>query len=119
MSCALYSTFHNLSQDVTPAPKFGYGPINEGACTGPSSSSLRETNVQINIPIMESCTIPKSKVEVLSQEISDNFGSYRIRAGQRVHYVTIAINVFDDDTMCRPQYPNYPIFQTRNGQEWK
>ncbi|KFY44087.1 hypothetical protein V495_03631 [Pseudogymnoascus sp. VKM F-4514 (FW-929)] len=56
--------------------------------------------------------VPKSEIEVLSQEISDDFGSYRIRAGQRVHYVTITANVFDDDTMCRPhmlipQLPNF------------
>lgn len=61
---------------------------------------------------MESCTVPKSEIEVLSQEISDDSGSYRIRAGQRVHYVTIATNVFDDDTMCRPHLliPQLPDF---------
>ncbi|OBT78108.1 hypothetical protein VF21_02673 [Pseudogymnoascus sp. 05NY08] len=62
---------------------------------------------------MESYNVPKSEIEVLSQEINDEFGSYRIRAGQRVHYVTIATNAFDDDTMCRPhllipQLPNFP-----------
>ncbi|KFZ07216.1 hypothetical protein V501_06671 [Pseudogymnoascus sp. VKM F-4519 (FW-2642)] len=62
---------------------------------------------------MGSYSVPKSEIEVVSQEINDDFGSYRIRAGQRVHYVTIPTNVFDDDTMCRPhllipQLPNFP-----------
>lgn len=51
---------------------------------------------------MESRTVPKSEIEVLSQEINEDFGFYRIRAGQRVHYVTIATDVFDEDAMCRP-----------------
>lgn len=104
VSYALYSTIHNLSQAVVPTPRFDLRPINEGSCTGPSwfSFSLCGNNVWRNIPIMESCTVPKSKIEVLSQEISDDFRFYRIRARQRVHYVTIATNVFDYDTMCRP-----------------
>lgn len=41
-------------------------------------------------------------VEILSQEISDEEGLYRVRAGQRVYYLTIPTEVFDEDTMCRP-----------------
>ncbi|KAI1184140.1 alpha-galactosidase A [Nemania serpens] len=40
--------------------------------------------------------------EVLSQEISDEEGMYRIRSGQHVYYLTISTDVFDEDTMCRP-----------------
>ena len=47
-------------------------------------------------------TISKSDIEVLSQLIDDDTGTYRIRAAQRVYYLIIATNVFDDDTMCRP-----------------
>ncbi|TVY35430.1 hypothetical protein LOCC1_G008939 [Lachnellula occidentalis] len=62
---------------------------------------------------MESRTVPKSEIEVLSQEIDEDFGTYRIRAGQRVHYVTISTAVFDEDTMCQPrllipQLPDFP-----------
>ncbi|KAG9228306.1 hypothetical protein BJ875DRAFT_389666, partial [Amylocarpus encephaloides] len=57
-------------------------------------------------------TVPKSETEVLSQEINEDFGTYRIQAGQRVHYVTIATDIFDEDTMCRPllisQLPDFP-----------
>ncbi|KFY14996.1 hypothetical protein V491_05822 [Pseudogymnoascus sp. VKM F-3775] len=61
---------------------------------------------------MDSSTVPKSEIEVLSQESSDEFGFYRIRAGQIVRYVTIAASVFDDDTMCRPNLliPQLPDF---------
>lgn len=41
-------------------------------------------------------------IEVLSQEISDEEGMYRIRSGQQVYYLTISTDVFDEDTMCRP-----------------
>ncbi|KAI0388419.1 alpha-galactosidase A [Xylariaceae sp. FL0594] len=41
-------------------------------------------------------------MEVLSQEISDEEGIYRIRNGQQVYYLTISTDVFDEDTMCRP-----------------
>ncbi|KAI1312069.1 alpha-galactosidase A [Xylaria venustula] len=41
-------------------------------------------------------------MEVLSQEISDEEGMYRIRSGQQVYYLTISTDVFDEDTMCRP-----------------
>jgi hypothetical protein len=46
--------------------------------------------------------IPKSEVEVLSQYIDDENAWYRLRAGQRVHYLTIHSDVFDDDTISRP-----------------
>lgn len=61
---------------------------------------------------MDSSTVPKSEIEVLSQESSDEFGFYRIRAGQIVRYVTIAASVFGDDTMCRPNLliPQLPGF---------
>ncbi|KAH6716144.1 alpha-galactosidase A [Leptodontidium sp. MPI-SDFR-AT-0119] len=65
---------------------------------------------------MESRTVPKSEIEVLSQEINEDFGFYRIRAGQRVHYVTIATDVFDEDAMCRPHLliPQLPDFPDKN-----
>ncbi|KAI1129910.1 alpha-galactosidase A [Nemania abortiva] len=56
--------------------------------------------------------VPENSIEVLSQEISDEEGMYRIRSGQRIHYLTISTDVFDnEDTMCRPyllipQLPN-------------
>src|SRR3954451_7810355 len=46
--------------------------------------------------------VPDDSIEILSQEISDEEGIYRIRAGQRVYYLTIPTDVFDEDTMCRP-----------------
>lgn len=57
--------------------------------------------------------VPKEELEVLSQLISDEEGTYRIRARHRVHYLTIPTHVFDDDTMCRPhllipQLPDFP-----------
>jgi hypothetical protein len=56
---------------------------------------------------------PKSKLEVLDQEISDERGIYRVQAGNRVHYLTIPTTVFDDDTMGKPfllipQLPDFP-----------
>ncbi|KAM5441178.1 hypothetical protein MferCBS31731_003605 [Microsporum ferrugineum] len=56
--------------------------------------------------------IPKSEIEVLSQEIDEELGMYRIQAGNKVRYLTIAGNVFDEDTMCRPYLliPKLPIF---------
>ncbi|EPE06010.1 alpha-galactosidase a [Ophiostoma piceae UAMH 11346] len=52
-------------------------------------------------------------IQVLSQLINDEHGKYRVRVGERVHYITIAGDVFDEDTMCRPyllipQLPNLP-----------
>jgi hypothetical protein len=57
--------------------------------------------------------VPKSKIEILSQEIDDEEGLYRVRAGHKVHYLTIPTTVFDEDTMCRPyllipQLPGFP-----------
>ncbi|KAI1178672.1 alpha-galactosidase A [Nemania sp. FL0916] len=46
--------------------------------------------------------VSTSSIEVLSQEISDEEGMYRIRSGQQVYYLTISTDVFDEDTMCRP-----------------
>ncbi|KAK3945102.1 hypothetical protein QBC46DRAFT_372769 [Diplogelasinospora grovesii] len=46
--------------------------------------------------------VPKHDIAILSQEIDNEDGKYRVRAGQRIHYVTILTGVFDDDTMCRP-----------------
>ncbi|KAJ0120725.1 alpha-galactosidase a [Diaporthe amygdali] len=57
--------------------------------------------------------VPRTSIEVLSQEVNDEQGMYRIRAGQRVHYLTIPADVFDEDTMSRPnllipQLPEFP-----------
>lgn len=57
--------------------------------------------------------VPKSKLEILDQEISDERGLYRVRAGDRVHYLTMPITVFDEDTMGKPlllipQLPDFP-----------
>ncbi|KAH9885009.1 hypothetical protein F4778DRAFT_518197 [Xylariomycetidae sp. FL2044] len=58
----------------------------------------------------------KADMEILSQEIWDDEGLYRIRARKRVHYVTIPIYpenpIFDDDTMCQPHLliPKLPPF---------
>ncbi|KAF2665180.1 alpha-galactosidase A [Microthyrium microscopicum] len=51
---------------------------------------------------MESLTVAKSEISVLNQEIDNEKGFYRIRAGNRVHYVTIFAGVFDETIMCRP-----------------
>ncbi|KFH47911.1 hypothetical protein ACRE_011500 [Hapsidospora chrysogenum ATCC 11550] len=60
-------------------------------------------------------TVSKNEIEVLNQEIDERNGLYRIRAGSRVHYVTIPTGTFDDDTMCRPhllipQLPDFPDY---------
>ncbi|KAJ3541690.1 hypothetical protein NM208_g4487 [Fusarium decemcellulare] len=56
--------------------------------------------------------VPKESIEILSQLISDEEGMYRVRSGQRVYYLTISTDVFDDDTMCRPYLliPQLPSF---------
>lgn len=46
--------------------------------------------------------LEKTDIEVLSQAIDDEEGLYRLRVGQKVHYLTVSTDVFDDDTMCRP-----------------
>lgn len=43
-----------------------------------------------------------STISVLNQLIDDEEGVCRIRFGQRVGYLTIPTDVFDEDTMCRP-----------------
>ena len=55
---------------------------------------------------------PKSEIEVLSQEIGDDVGNYHIRAGNRIHRLTINCDVYDEDTMCRPYLliPRLPDF---------
>ncbi|KAF4446304.1 alpha-galactosidase A [Fusarium austroafricanum] len=54
--------------------------------------------------------LPKSDMEILSQEITDEDGHYRLRTGLRVRYLTISVGTFDDDTVCRPYLliPNLP-----------
>ena len=56
--------------------------------------------------------VAKQQIEILSQLVDDENGSYRVRAGHRVHYLTIPTNVFDEDTMCRPYLliPKLPPF---------
>ncbi|KAH7265456.1 uncharacterized protein BKA55DRAFT_590739 [Fusarium redolens] len=46
--------------------------------------------------------LPKSDMEILSQEIIHEDGHYRLRTGLRVRYLTISVGTLDDDTMCRP-----------------
>ncbi|CVL10493.1 uncharacterized protein FPRN_12913 [Fusarium proliferatum] len=62
-------------------------------------------------------TVSKSDIEVLNQEIDEDEGQYRIRAGNRIHYVTIPgyaspKRVFNEDTLCRPYLlvPELPPF---------
>ncbi|KAF5685389.1 alpha-galactosidase A [Fusarium circinatum] len=57
--------------------------------------------------------LPKSDMEILSQEIIHDDGHYRLRTGQRVRYLRIPVSTFDDDTMCRlylliPRLPDLP-----------
>ena len=57
--------------------------------------------------------VSKSKLEILDQEISNERGVYRVRAGDRVHYLTIPTTIFDEDTMGKPfllipQRPDFP-----------
>ncbi|EFE29428.1 uncharacterized protein ARB_03724 [Trichophyton benhamiae CBS 112371] len=56
--------------------------------------------------------IPKSDIEVLSQEIDNELGMYRIRTGNKIRYLTIEVDAFDEDTMCRPYLliPELPSF---------
>lgn len=58
--------------------------------------------------------LPKPDIEVLSQLIDDENGSYRLRVERRVHYLTISSGIFDEDTMCRPyllipRLPDLPV----------
>ena len=79
----------------------------------PSSQDERSTN--------DSDMVPKSTIEILSQEIDDEFGLYRVRAGDRVHYLNIPTNFFDEDTMSRPYLliPKLPDFPDRNWSEMR
>ncbi|RMZ88328.1 hypothetical protein DV736_g4437, partial [Chaetothyriales sp. CBS 134916] len=57
--------------------------------------------------------VPKSKLIVLDQLIDNERSLYRVRAGDRVHYLTILGAVFDQDTMgiphlLIPQLPSFP-----------
>jgi hypothetical protein len=52
-------------------------------------------------------------ISILNQLIDDTDGDYRVRFGDRVGYLTILTNVFDEDTTCRPylltpQLPRLP-----------
>lgn len=63
--------------------------------------------------------MPKTDLEVLSQEIDDVEAIYRIRAGRRVHYLTISLlpsPILDIDTLCRPHLliPKLPAFPNAN-----
>lgn len=59
--------------------------------------------------------VPKTDMEVLSQEIWEDEAKYRIRAGKRVHYLTTRVQpdpVFDELTLSRPYLliPKLPPF---------
>jgi len=41
-----------------------------------------------------------SAISILNQIIDDEEGAYRIRVGERVGYLTISTDVFDEDTIC-------------------
>ena len=43
-----------------------------------------------------------STISILNQIIDDLEGAYRVRFGDRVGYLIISTDVFDEDTMCRP-----------------
>ncbi|KAK6215029.1 alpha-galactosidase A [Colletotrichum tabaci] len=47
-------------------------------------------------------SLSKSDMEILNQVIDDKRGAYRLRAGQRIYYLFIATDIFEEDTMCRP-----------------
>jgi hypothetical protein len=65
---------------------------------------------------MANLTVAKSEISVLNQEIDNEKGFYRIRAGHRVHYLTIFAGVFDETIMCRPflLVPSLPDFPDRD-----
>ncbi|KFA77251.1 hypothetical protein S40288_01344 [Stachybotrys chartarum IBT 40288] len=68
---------------------------------------------------ISSDAVPKTDLEVLSQEIDDVEAMYRIRAGRRVHYLTISLRprpILDLDTLCRPHLliPKLPPFPNSN-----
>lgn len=56
-----------------------------------------------------------STISILNQLIDDTHGNYRVRHGDKVGYLTISTDVFDEDTMCRPylmipQLPTFPEY---------
>lgn len=53
-------------------------------------------------------------MRILNQEIDEDHGVYRVQHGDQVGYLTIASNVFDEDTMCRPHLliPRLPPLPT-------
>lgn len=55
------------------------------------------------------------EISILNQHIDDEDGVYRVRFGDKVGYITIATDVFDDYTLCRPWLliPRLPEFPTR------
>lgn len=57
------------------------------------------------------------EISILNQRIDDEDGVYRVRFGDKVGYITIATDVFDDYTLCRPWLliPRLPEFPT---EEW-
>ena len=55
---------------------------------------------------------PTRYYQILNQLIDDTHGNYRVRHGDKVGYLTISTDVFDEDTMCRPylMIPQLPTF---------
>jgi len=53
-----------------------------------------------------------STISILNQIINDEEGAYRVRVGDKVGYLTISTDVFDEDTVCRPYLliPKLPEF---------
>lgn len=62
-------------------------------------------------PKNSKCT-PKPEFKILTQEISAEIGYYRIQAENRVHYLSINCDVYDESTMSRPYLliPRLPEF---------
>lgn len=58
-----------------------------------------------------------STISILNQVIDDQEGAYRIRFGERVGYLTISTDVFDEDTMRRP-YLMIPKLPKLPENEW-
>lgn len=63
--------------------------------------------------------VPKSSIKIPAQQITDEFGLYRILAGERVRYLTIGCDVFDEGKMCMPSelISNLPMIPADG--EWK
>ncbi|KAF5963814.1 alpha-galactosidase A [Fusarium bulbicola] len=61
--------------------------------------------------------VQNDSIEILSQIVSDEEGMYRVRSGQRIYYLTIPSDVFDEDTMCRPYLliPRLPCLSDISG----